>query len=205
MSRRSGPPPEATEATEAPPPWRVLELPRPAADTSGTASGRAADPAPHAGSTRRGEPDPRRKALALLTRREHSRRELKHKLAARGFTPDAAEAAVADMAERGWQDDARFAESLARSRALAGHGPLRIRLELQQHGIAAECIAQALAAARDAIGMDWPDWATAVLQRRFGDDAAASQREIARRGAFLQRRGFPPEAITHALREHGSP
>lgn len=196
------------------PPWREIEWPR--SETRAVESGpqqsagpESADDAAEPSETRprgarRNEPDPRRKALALLTRREHSRRELTRKLSQRGFDTAQAEAAVAEMAERGWQNDGRFAESMARSRALSGHGPLRIRAELQQHGIEAAEIAQALEAALEAIGMDWPDWACDVLQRRFGTDAPESQRETARRGAFLQRRGFDMEAVARALRWRGA-
>lgn len=143
----------------------------------------------------RATPDPRRKALELLTRREHSRRELTRKLAERGFDADAAAHAVADMAERGWQDDARFAHSLARSRMHAGQGPLRIRAELRLHGIGEEGIDAALAACE----ADWSAQAADLLQRRFGTAEALSRQETARRGAFLQRRGFDLDAIRYAL------
>lgn len=141
------------------------------------------------------EPDPRRKALELLTRREHSRRELARKLADRGFDADAAARAVEDMAERGWQDDARFAASLARVRMNAGHGPLRIRAELRTHGIGEEGIEAAIAACE----VDWNIQAADLLRRRFGAGGELSRQEIARRGAFLQRRGFDLDAVRYAL------
>ena len=43
---------------------------------------------------KRQEPTPTQRALGLLVRREHSRKELTRKLAARGVDPDAAMAAV---------------------------------------------------------------------------------------------------------------
>src|SRR3546814_9963866 len=60
---------------------------------------------------RRLEPSPAQRALGLLVRREHSRKELANKLAARGVAREDAEAAVERMAAEGWQDDARFATS----------------------------------------------------------------------------------------------
>ena len=98
-------------------------------------------------------PDPRRKALELLTRREHSRQELLRKLVQRGIDEESAETAVDDMAERGWQDDERFAQSLARSRASSGQGPLRIRAELRMHGIDDAAIEAALEASMAASSM----------------------------------------------------
>ena len=68
------------------------------------------------------------------------------------------------MAERGWQDDARFAASLARGRMNAGHGPLRIRAELRTHGIGEEGIEAAIAACE----VDWNIQAADLLRRRFG-------------------------------------
>ena len=76
------------------------------------------------------EPTPTQRALGLLVRREHSRRELTRKLTARGVERDDAVAAVDKLEAAGWQDDSRFAESLVRSRATNGYGPVRIRAEL---------------------------------------------------------------------------
>lgn len=192
----------------ASPPWRVIEPPdgarrvrakaSPASDagTGALATAEEVDTTSGAAAGRRTrEPDPRLKALELLARREHSRRELTRKLADRGFDADAAARAVGDMAERGWQDDARFAESLARSRMHAGHGPLRIRAELRLHGIGEDGIEAALAACE----VDWNTQAADLLRRRFGTGEAPSRQETARRGAFLQRRGFDLGAIRYAL------
>src|SRR5689334_16528538 len=92
---------------------------------------------------RRREPSPTQRALGLLVRREHSQRELQRKLVARGIEKDEAATAVARLRDAGWQDDARFAASLARSRAISGYGPVRIRAELGTHGLPSEAIAAA--------------------------------------------------------------
>ena len=75
------------------------------------------------GKRRRPEPSPALRALGLLVRREHSRPELARKLAARGVAADEAAAAIDKMTAAGWQDDTRFAISLARTRA---QGPLTL-------------------------------------------------------------------------------
>ena len=147
------------------------------------------------GDRRQAAIDPRRKAMELLTRREHSRQELERKLVARGFDDEAARDAVEDMAARGWQDDTRFAHALARTRLISGHGPIRIRAELRQHGVASDAIDAAL----DACEVDWNALADDVLHRRFGSRKPETRQETARRGAFLQRRGFDLDAIRHAL------
>ncbi|HCV96379.1 MAG TPA: recombination regulator RecX, partial [Stenotrophomonas sp.] len=87
------------------------------------------------------EQTPVQRALGLLVRREHSRKELTRKLQARGIETEAAVAAVATLSEAGWQDDTRFAENLVRIRANTGYGPIHIRAELGTHGLDSEQIA----------------------------------------------------------------
>src|SRR3970040_1219676 len=102
------------------------------------------------GSRRRGrrgavELSPIQRAVGLLSRREHSRLELTRKLCERGLAADEVEAAVEKLATDGWQDDARFAQFLLRSRVSGGYGPIRIRAELATHGLDRDAISSALA------------------------------------------------------------
>lgn len=142
------------------------------------------------------EPTPVQRALGLLTRREHSRKELARKLGARGVSVDEAAAAVDRLAGEGWQDDARFAEVLVRSRAGAGYGPIRIRAELGTHGLDRELIASAL----EPYEGEWRAIALDQVRRRYGatvlDDPA-----VRRKAAdFLIRRGFDAECVRAAVR-----
>jgi regulatory protein len=138
---------------------------------------------------------PRRKAIELLSRREHSRRELVRKLAERGFAPAEVDEAVVELARQGWQDDARYAAALVRSRTQGGYGPVWIRAELRTHGLDEALIEAAL----DACEMDWARSARQLLCRRFGSQRASTRQELARRGAFLQRRGFELDDVRRAL------
>lgn len=145
---------------------------------------------------RRPEPSATQRALGLLTRREHSRKELTRKLAARGVDAGEVEAAVERLAGEGWQDDARFAESLVRGRANAGYGPLHIRAELGTHGLDREAVAVAL----DTFEGDWTEVARDLVRRRFGD---AGPRDLAQRrkaADLLLRRGFDGGTIRTATR-----
>jgi regulatory protein len=144
---------------------------------------------------RRPELTPSQRALGLLVRREHSRRELTRKLAARGVEAEEARAAVDRMTAEGWQDDARFAEQLVRSRANNGYGPLRIRAELGTHGLDREAVAAALAAWDG----DWDENARDLVRRRFpgGFDDLATRRKAA---DFLIRRGFSADQVRSATR-----
>ena len=145
---------------------------------------------------RRPPPSAYQRAAGLLVRREHSRRELKRKLTARGVEADEAEAAVERLAGQGWQDDGRFAECLARSRAAAGHGPLRIRAELGTHGLTGEQIEAALAACE----ADWAENARQAIARRYSAAELADPAKRRKAAEFLFRRGFDHDSVRAAIR-----
>lgn len=149
------------------------------------------------GKTRpRREQTPTQRALGLLTRREHSRKELTRKLTSRGMDAAEVNAAVDRLADAGWQNDTRFAEGLVRSRAQAGYGPIRIRAELGTHGLDAEAIALAL----DGFEGNWLQNARELVRRRYG--AEAYDDPVLRRKAaeLLMRRGFDSDSIRAATR-----
>lgn len=145
---------------------------------------------------RKPEPTPLQRALSLLVRREHSRKELTRKLTARGVDGEAAAAAVSRLAGEGWQDDARFAEALVRSRTGSGYGPRYIQLELETHGLDAAQVAAAMATFEG----DWRALAQDLVARRFGADGPrelAGQRKAA---DLLLRRGFDGQTVRAVLR-----
>jgi regulatory protein len=144
---------------------------------------------------RRPPPTATQRALGLLVRREHSRKELGRKLAARGVEPDEAAAAIDKLSEAGWQDDVRFAELLVRSRAASGHGPVRIRAELRTHGLDSEAIAAAL----DGFDGDWNAIARDLVRRRFDAKALATLAGQRKAADLLLRRGFAMEQVRSAL------
>lgn len=152
------------------------------------------------GRPRRREPTPAQRALALLVRREHSKQELTRKLLARGISSEDALLAVGKMAGAGWQDDERFACCLARTRALAGYGPLRIRAELASHRLENALVEAALAALADAGEDDWPSQARALVERRFGEASGLTTAAQRKAADFLIRRGFDGDSVRAALR-----
>lgn len=144
----------------------------------------------------RSEPTPTQRAIGLLTRREHSRKELARKLVARGVESEDAQAAVERLAHDGWQDDGRFAESLVRARVSSGHGPIRIRAELATHGLDRDAVAAAL----ETFEGDWPELARDLVRRRYGA-AIADDPALRRKAAdFLIRRGFDGDSVRAACR-----
>lgn len=151
--------------------------------------------------TRRQSQTPVQRALGLLARREHSRKELVEKLVARGVDPDEVHAAVERLAGEGWQDDRRFAEGVVRNRAAGGYGPLYIRAELARHGLDDVEIAEAL----DGFEGDWVENAQELVRRRLGSQrqdspSLTAQRKIA---DLLMRRGFAGDVVrqvSHLIR-----
>jgi regulatory protein len=136
------------------------------------------------------------RALGLLTRREHSRKELTRKLTSRGMDAAEVESAVANLARDGWQNDARFAESLVRARVGGGYGPARIRAELATHGLDRE----AIATATDTFHGDWAEIASDLVRRRYGPVASLDLDQRRKAADFLIRRGFDAASVRAATR-----
>ena len=133
----------------------------------------------------------RARAIDLLSRREHSRRELERKLAPFAHSAEALSALLDDLAERTWQSDARTAVMLARTRGQK-YGSRRVRQELREKGIDSETIDAALA------GQDDRAVARAAWERKFGtlpDTPEARARQI----RFLAARGFGMDVIRAVL------
>ncbi|HSE11081.1 MAG TPA: regulatory protein RecX [Rudaea sp.] len=145
------------------------------------------------------EPSAYEKALGLLARREHSARELKSKLALRGFAADENSAALERLQSKDFQNDARFGEMLVRSRIEGGYGPRWIVAELRTHGIGAEKAAALIAAAEP----DWPALVRRQLRRRYGGKPASSLAERGKRASFLLRRGFDATTVKLAVGDSG--
>ena len=136
-------------------------------------------------------------ALRLLARREHSVRELRYKLTARGFDDDVIDAVVEHLCDRRLLSDTRFADGYVSSRRQRGFGPLRIEAELRQRGVAPSLVAELL----DPTAADWTDSAIHQRNKRFGSQPPAGAREKAKQMRFLEQRGFTAEQIHATFRD----
>ena len=134
--------------------------------------------------------------MRMLAKREHSVVQLKRKLAARGHDEAVTAEVVADMTDAGWQSDARFAETLARSRAGQGYGPLRIRAELKEARVPEERIR----AAFEALECDFTEVARELHARRFGNSSPGRGPEWQKQYRFLAMRGFDGAQIRAVLK-----
>jgi regulatory protein len=133
--------------------------------------------------------------MRILGRREHSAEQLKRKLEVRGHDEARAVEVVARLAESGWQSDSRFAETLARSRAGQGFGPLRIKAELQAAGVSDAEIREAM----DAVDCDFTE-AARKLQARHFHRMPASPAERQKQYRYLAGRGFDAEQVRAVLK-----
>ncbi len=135
-------------------------------------------------------------AVRLLARREHGVEELRRKLQGKGYPDGVIDFVITKLATRRLVSDERFTSSFVHHHAQRGQGPVRIRAELRQQGIAGEAIESAL----ENTEADWAAQARAVRRRKFGDDLPRSPLERAKQARFLQYRGFSSDQIRAALK-----
>ena len=135
----------------------------------------------------------RARALKLLARREHTRRELERKLAADAGDPDEIEAVLKDLEARGWLSESRVTEQLVHTRK-SRFGARRIEQDLRSRGVSEEAVSGAVSALKEGE----LERARAVWRRKF-KGAPAGPRERARHVRFLQGRGFELDVIFKVL------
>ena len=134
-------------------------------------------------------------ATRMLASREHSVMELTRKLQQKDFPPEIVERVVNGLREGRLLSDERFAEGYVRFRSARGYGPVRIRMEMRERGVADELIEQALAADE----VDWVALAETVRARKFGDTPVEDFAQKAKQMRFLQYRGFSNSHISVAV------
>ncbi len=131
-----------------------------------------------------------------MARREYSRCELYEKLLTKGCSEAIARSVSDGLVAEGLLSDERFIQSLIRVRRGRGYGPLRIRVELQEKGIAPEIVDDAVAAR----SREWVDEIKRVRRKKFGASLPATYAERARQARFLQSRGFSTDQIFEVLK-----
>ena len=137
----------------------------------------------------------REQALRFLARREHSRWELRRKLAIRGHDANVSDEVIAALAQAGLQSDARFAENYVRSAIGRGQGPAKIHANLRARGIDAEGADNALN-----MDVDWSRLAQAALVKRFGEQPPRGRAAWGQRARFLAGRGYPADLSARVAR-----
>jgi regulatory protein len=141
--------------------------------------------------------DPRKYAISLLARREHSRQELHRKLAAKGLTSMIIEPLLDRLESEDLLSDARFADSYVQARKQRGFGPICITRELQERGVSRRLIQQHV----DCNAQDWQEIARRQYQKRFPQPATQDKRHRVRGARFLVNRGFSRDIIVEIFDE----
>ncbi|UCV03655.1 recombination regulator RecX [Dechloromonas denitrificans] len=138
-------------------------------------------------------PDLRVRALQLLTRRDHSRAELKAKLASEAGSAEELDGVLDTLQEQQLLCDQRYASQRVVSRARR-YGDARLKQELRQRGVNDDDIAAALPEAGDET-----ERCRVVWSRKFGQ-LPQSAAERGKQMRFLQYRGFSGDAIRRVMR-----
>jgi regulatory protein len=137
----------------------------------------------------------RARALRLLARREHSRRELERKLSPYAESSEALDVLISELKKRNQLSEARFAEE--RTRQLSRkYGAARIRQDLKSKGVGEELV-EHVSSEGDL------ERARAILERKYRRPVATRE-ERAKRMRFLQSRGFSSEIIFQLLSSRGA-
>ena len=133
----------------------------------------------------------RAKALELLVRREHSRLELRQKLAQRGFPAAEIETVLEQLTAERLLDEGRYAELYAVHRADKGYGPLRIARELRERGIPDAIVTATL----EPLEADWLDKLRQVHRKRCKAQFPSDAAERLQQTRLLRQHGFTLEQI----------
>lgn len=137
------------------------------------------------------------RAIGLLSRREHSRSELRRKLAAHCEDPAELDALLDNLQQSNLLSQERFAESLVHRRA-PRHGVRRIMQELRQHQLPEETLAGMEEKLRDTE----LERARAVWNKRFSAPPPDAK-EYARQMRYMATRGFTADSLRRVLAEAG--
>ena len=131
----------------------------------------------------------RERALRLLAGREHSRAELRRKLAAFAASPEELDTLLDELVRARLLSDDRYAEARAHTLSRR-YGSMRVAHDLKQQGVASEALERVVAEARRTD----LERAREVWRKRFGE-APRNVQDRAKQMRFLQQRGFAIDVI----------
>ncbi len=145
-------------------------------------------------------PSLKARAVAMLSRREHSRVELARKLAAHVDPDDPAqlERVLDELQRDNWLSNERFAQNLVHRRA-PRKGAALVLQELRQHGLSDEQLGDI----RQQLQSTEVQRAAEVWQKKFGR-VPADAKDYARQFRFMASRGFSPQCLRQIIGEQES-
>ena len=137
--------------------------------------------------------------LKMLARRELSEAQVRQRLARKDHQPDDIDAAVTRLREELAINDARVAETIARTEtSIHRRGKLRVRMRIERAGIAKEIAHRAV---DEVFGhIEDEAYIDASLKKRLrGRETIADDRELQRLFRYLVGQGFESDRIMRAL------
>ena len=139
----------------------------------------------------------RRASIDMLARREHSAKELEHKLERKFSCEKTLIIEILNsLQSEGLQSDLRFAEGYIRWRAEKGFGFNRIVKELAQKGVKEPVIEQACAS----LEIDWLQILSKQYNKKYKYCQPASFEEKAKCQRFFINRGFSHSQISSLIK-----
>ena len=130
------------------------------------------------------------KALDIISRREHSEKEIREKLYKKFNDHKVSELVITNLIEKGLVNDHRFAEMYIIARKRKGFGPKKIAYELLAKGVSDDISSQAL---NEEGG--WRIAALNAFNKKYKNGIADNFKEMNKQKIFLQNRGFTFEEI----------
>ena len=125
------------------------------------------------------------KSLDLLSRREHSSKEIREKLLLRFDDKVIINSVITKLEENNLINDTRFAEAYVSSRKRKGFGPKKITFELLSKGVS-ESVANRMI---DEEG-GWKRAAKLAFTKKFKNGLSSDVKNSLKQKSFLKNRGF---------------
>jgi regulatory protein len=140
------------------------------------------------------------RALRYLSRREHSRQELRKKLLPYAESDIELDELMTKLEAQSWLSDERFAESLVRRKS-ERYGSLKIVEELKQQGIEGDSLFEIKERLKVSDAMRaWELW-----QRKFDSMVTKDPKEKSKQMRYLVSKGFPLSVVTKIVAGRFSP
>ena len=125
------------------------------------------------------------KSLDLLSRREHSTKEIKEKLLLRFDDCAVIDSVLTKLEKNNLISNLRFAEAYVSSRKRKGFGPKKISFELLSKGVSESITNKAITEEGG-----WRKAAKRVFVKKFKNGKNSDAKDILKQKTFLQNRGF---------------
>ena len=125
------------------------------------------------------------KALDIISRREHSKKEVRDKLLKKFDDLSVIEDVIEKLIKNSLLNDSRYAEMYTRARKRKGFGPKRIGYELNSRGVS-----ETLSSIAIEEEGGWLEAAENAFNKKFKDGTSLDFKTKLKQKSFLQNRGF---------------